>query len=186
LQQGVVLTINKPAVHPPIEFRYLGFAKDFPAQKFLEKILVTFIDLKRADMSKCSYVDALVEVADSALRELDALPEPAAGWPNRDTWLRFNYSRDDLLDLSETATGSEVGAFCIEQIGDSQGGVEEQEDGGRDWFTIETVVSFDWSSAALTLRFSPDTDSDVIDCLCWVRYAEGDGEDIKRIAELLK
>jgi hypothetical protein len=175
-----------PAVHSRVEFRYLGFARDFPAQVFLEKILVTFIDQKRAEMSKCSYVEALVEVADSALRELDGLPEPAAGWPNMETWLRFNYSRDDLLALAKKGAASDVGAFYIEQSGDSQGGVEEQEDGGRDWFTLETVVSFDWSTAALTLRFSPDADSGVIDCLCWVRYAEGDGDDVRRAAELLK
>jgi hypothetical protein len=180
------LTKGKPFVHPPVEFRYLGFAKDFPAQKALEQILLTFIDLKRTDVSTCSYADALVEVADSALRELDSLPEPAAGWPSRDTWLRFEYSRDDLLALVDGGSESDIGAVCIEQMDDSQGGVEEEEDGGRDWFSLETVVSFDWSTAALTLRFSPDPENDLVDCLCWIRYAEGDGEDVKQVAALLK
>ena len=152
----------------------------------LEHVLGRFIDAKRVDMDKRDYTEAVIEVGLAVLEEFDGDGGEVGDYPNRDTWLRFNYSRDDLIALVGDMDRSDVGKFVIEQMGDSESGLGEEDEIGTQWASVNAIIGFDYSSAALTLRFRQDIGGGPVDCTCWVRYAEGDGDDMQAIAAFLE
>jgi hypothetical protein len=172
--------------HAPPEFRYIGFAQDFPAEAALEHVLCRFINIKRDAMAESELSEAIYETGIAILEEVDG-EEPAADtYPNRDIWLRFQFSRDDLIELVEDkSAAADFDQFKIEYSGDAEwGDAEEIDEGGR-WVTVKSYIVFDYSSAALTVRFARSLLGGPIDCLCWVTYAEGDGDDVKRVAAVM-
>ena len=92
--------------HEPLEFRYIGFAKDFPAKAALEYVLCRFIDIKRDAMLKSELSDAMVEAGLAVLEEFEDSEIESGTYPNRDIWFRFQYSHDDLVDLLPRQTAS--------------------------------------------------------------------------------
>ncbi len=173
-------------VHAPPEFRYFGFAVDFPAKPALEYVLCHFINLKRDAMVKSAISDALVDVGLALLEQSDGATEIDGAYPNLDTWLRFNFSHADFVSrASDKALAAEYPRFEILQLDDSEWGVDDAGGIGSQWVCVKAPIVFDYSSAALTLRFTQDVIDQSVDCLCWVTYAEGDGDDVSAIAAAL-
>ena len=168
--------------HPPPEFRYTGLACDFPAKAALERVLGHFIDVKRGAMAESDVYLAVAEGNLGVLDEFEGREAADDASPNRDIWLRFRASRDDLVAAArdpEAAAG--LGRFEISQADDSSSGVEDD----RLWIAIDVHLMLDWTNAAMILRFLPDDASGAIACQCWVHMAEGDGKDLEAAAALL-
>jgi hypothetical protein len=174
--------------HPAIEFRYIGFARDFPARAALEHVLCSFIDAKRDKMQESDLSNAIYEVGIALLEETDDQEAEKGSYPNRDIWLRFEHDLNDLLCLSTDAVKSkdEINQFKIEMVEGGEWGDDEEDDAipGR-WASVKSYITFAYSSAALTLRFSRSMLGGQVDCTCWVQYAEGDGEDVKMAANAI-
>ncbi len=172
--------------HPPPEFRYIGFAADFPAKGALEYVLCRFIDMKRDAMSTSVLSDATIEDIFAAVDAYDGKIPDQGVYPNRDIWMGFDYSRDDLIAMAaDPGSIADLGKFQIQQSGDAESGTGEDSDDGGHWVLIKTLMVLNYTAATLSLRFSQGALPDAIFCTCWVNYAEGDGGDLKTVAALL-
>jgi hypothetical protein len=174
--------------HPTIDFRYLGFARDFPAKDALEYMLRRFIDLKRDQMLESELSEAIFEVGMALLEEVDDQEARPGTWPNRDIWLRFEFDLDDLTSMAAVAAkaGEDIDQFRIEMVEDCEWGDDEDEDAiASRWVSLKSCIIFSYTSAALTLRFSRSLLGGPVDCTCWVSYAEGDGDDLKMAARAM-
>ena len=171
--------------HEPTEFRYFKITEDFPAKAELENVLGVFIDRKRDELATSDFMAALYQ---SGLLVLDGAEDKYPDLEGEDRekfrdyliWQGFDYSLDDL---SQSARAIEK--FAIERAGDDSCdlGYESQEN--LCWSNMAGWMTLRQFAMSLTVHFTTSQFDDRIACQCWIRYIEGDADEVVELSRLL-